>query len=70
MTFLTTAQSFAALDSGGYMSISEDTGSGVIVASSAQPYDSAAVRRILRAKSGPVVRAPDKPNEFLAWLER
>lgn len=70
MTFFTTAQPMATLATNGYLPISEDTGTGVIVASSAEPYSEAAVRRLLRLKAGPVVRAPDDPSDFLAWLEK
>ena len=71
MTFtFTTAQPFTALSTGGYIDLSRDTGKDVIVGTTAQPYSDAAVQRLLRLKDGPVVRAPDDTDEFLAWLEK
>jgi hypothetical protein len=68
MTFFTTAQT-AAL--GPASSISENTGAGVIVGTNAEgfEYSQAAVRRLLRLKAGPVVRAPDDTDAFMEWLE-
>lgn len=72
MTFFTTAQGGVAAvwDNAAACSVREDTVTGYMVASSASPYKVAAVRRILKAKSGPTQRGPDDPTEFVDWLEK
>lgn len=70
MTFLFTTGFSVMGTNAGVNYLSEDTGSGVIVASTAEPYSEKTIQRLLRAKAGPVVRAPDDPDEFLAWLEK
>jgi len=70
MTFLFTTGFTMVGTNAGVNYLSEDTGSGVIVASTAEPYSDETIRRLLRAKAGPVVRAPDDPDEFLVWLEK
>ena len=71
MTFFVTGHvGLTTLHNGGFFSLLQDTASRRVIASSAEPYNEQAVRRILRAKAGPVIRAPDDPDEFVDWLER
>jgi len=70
MKFFTTEQHYTlGTNAGGGHQSFLDTGQA-IVASTSEPYTEATIERLLRAKAGPVERAPDDPAEFLAWLKR
>jgi hypothetical protein len=68
--FVTGHVSLATMGNGGFFSVVEDTASRRVVASSAEPYKEQAVRRILKAKAGRGILAPDDPDKFVDWLER